>query len=479
MTLKINLDNKLWFKKILILVIILFTITSCKQEPIANYAILSGIINNAENNQIQISSMFTSISVDTVPKYNKILKLDDTGSFSDTIYLNNEKDFFLGLYRNSALLHLTPGANLQIIGDFKDASKLKFSGTNANINTYFHKKSQILDKFEARGNDTYKVYEKEFIKQQEAKYNEYLNLLNSSSGLSDEFINNEKKDITYRNIQSYITYDSRYKMVMGEDSPNLTSLIYNKISNFDYQNIDEYKRSTHYAFLLRSYYQYAYEKTTDFWATDPIEFLKFITKTVSNKNIIQELFMLYAPYGITKTKELVAYYKMFNENVSNKRYRDVITTQYNDLVKLIPGQPSPEFVNYKNADGGTNSLTDFRGKYVYIDVWATWCGPCKEEIPFLKKVEDAYHGNKNIEFLSISVDVKNNLKKWQNFVKDNKLGGVQLIADKDFKSEFIQKYQIQGIPKFILLDKEGNIVASDAPRPSDFELITLFNELEI
>ena len=70
---------------------------------------------------------------------------------------------------------------------------------------------------------------------------------------------------------------------------------------------------------------------------------------------------------------------------------------------LPTGAASPTFTNYENYAGGTTSLEDLKGKYVYVDVWATWCGPCKREIPSLKKVEKEFHG-KNIEFVSISVD---------------------------------------------------------------------------
>ena len=64
-------------------------------------------------------------------------------------------------------------------------------------------------------------------------------------------------------------------------------------------------------------------------------------------------------------------------------------------------------------------------------------------------------------------------------VKDKELGGIQLFTGNDFKSEFIEDYFVMGIPKFILLDPNGNIVKSSAPRPSDAKLIDLFNQLEI
>ncbi len=132
--------------------------------------------------------------------------------------------------------------------------------------------------------------------------------------------------------------------------------------------------------------------------------------------------------------------------------------------------------DYENHKGGKTKLEDLRGKYVYIDVWATWCGPCRAEIPFLKKVEEKYHG-KNIEFVSISVDVDKDHEKWVTFVKEKELGGIQLFADKNWNSEFMKSYGINSIPRFILLDPKGNIVKSDAERPSSPALQTELDKL--
>lgn len=121
------------------------------------------------------------------------------------------------------------------------------------------------------------------------------------------------------------------------------------------------------------------------------------------------------------------------------------------------------------------ALSDFQGKYVFIDVWATWCGPCKYEIPYLKELEQKYHG-KNITFLSISVDRQKDKEKWKKMILKEGLGGIQLLADKEIESQFIKDYFIEGIPRFILLDPKGNIISYDTPRPSEPELITLFTE---
>ena len=164
---------------------------------------------------------------------------------------------------------------------------------------------------------------------------------------------------------------------------------------------------------------------------------------------------------VNQKKGYISSYKEFIK-LSYEDYKLKFATTFDHLVK---GKPSPRFSNYENFNGGTTSLKDFTGKYVYIDIWATWCGPCKIEIPHLKKIEAEYKG-KNIAFVSISVDRTEDKEKWRKMVKDESLGGIQLFDSKNFYSDFIKGYEIKGIPRFILIDPDGNIVDADAPRPS-------------
>ena len=163
--------------------------------------------------------------------------------------------------------------------------------------------------------------------------------------------------------------------------------------------------------------------------------------------------------------DFVALIKKDNEmrmNYLKKNY------QANLAKSKLNNTMSPSF-DYENHKGGKTKLADLSGKYVYVDVWATWCGPCRAEIPSLKAIEENYHG-KNIEFVSISIDVAKDHDKWKNFVSDKSLGGVQLFADKDWNSDFMNGYGINSIPRFILIDPNGKIVKSDAARPSDPKL---------
>ncbi|MDD3723391.1 MAG: thioredoxin-like domain-containing protein [Lutibacter sp.] len=148
------------------------------------------------------------------------------------------------------------------------------------------------------------------------------------------------------------------------------------------------------------------------------------------------------------------------------------------LTRLGKGKASPVFENYENFKGGKTSLADLKGKYAYLDIWATWCAPCKAEIPFLKALEKEYEG-KNIQFVSISVDKPEAYETWKKMVADEQLGGIQLYADNNFESQFILDYGINSIPRFILIDTEGNIVDADVLRPSNPKLKELFTELGI
>jgi len=121
------------------------------------------------------------------------------------------------------------------------------------------------------------------------------------------------------------------------------------------------------------------------------------------------------------------------------------------------------------------NISDLKGKSVYVDVWATWCGPCKAEIPSLKKVEHDY-SDKNIEFVSISIDELKDKDKWLKFVLEEELGGTQIMGEDAWKSEIVTAYEIKGIPRFLLIDDKGKIVSADAPRPSSETLRELLDE---
>ncbi|WP_309614441.1 TlpA disulfide reductase family protein [Flavobacterium sp.] len=135
--------------------------------------------------------------------------------------------------------------------------------------------------------------------------------------------------------------------------------------------------------------------------------------------------------------------------------------------KKMDNLKAPSF-DFENHAGGKTTLESLKGKYVYIDLWATWCGPCRAEIPFLKELEKSLH-DKNIAFVSISTDSEKDHEKWRTFVKEKELTGIQLYADRA-NMDFIKAFNVNTIPRFILIDPSGTVVDADAARPSDPKL---------
>lgn len=140
------------------------------------------------------------------------------------------------------------------------------------------------------------------------------------------------------------------------------------------------------------------------------------------------------------------------------------------LATLKRGDTGLDF-SYADNKGKTVKMSDLKGKVVVIDVWATWCGPCKAEIPSLKKLEEEMKG-KDVQIVSISVDDLKDKAKWEKMIVDEKLGGLQLFAGGS-GNDLSKYYKVNTIPRFLLFDKEGKIISVDAPRPSEPALKTL------
>ena len=161
-----------------------------------------------------------------------------------------------------------------------------------------------------------------------------------------------------------------------------------------------------------------------------------------------------------KYDEIVTYFARYLTTESHHRRMDELSA------KLYVGNKGDKAANftYPDRNGKMVSLSDFKGKIVVVDVWATWCGPCRKEIPALIKLEKEMHG-KDVVFIGVSVDEKKDHQKWLEALDKEGLEGVQLFADG--WSQIVKDYKIKGIPRFMVFDREGNVIMIDAPRPSE------------
>ena len=112
-----------------------------------------------------------------------------------------------------------------------------------------------------------------------------------------------------------------------------------------------------------------------------------------------------------------------------------------------------------DENGKTVQLSDYvkPGQYNMVEFWASWCGPCRGEIPHLRHVYDAYGKGKDA-FNMISVSIDDKEKDWKQALKEENMKWTQLCDLKGWKGEVINKYKIQGVPFCLILDKEGRII---------------------
>lgn len=173
--------------------------------------------------------------------------------------------------------------------------------------------------------------------------------------------------------------------------------------------------------------------------------------------------------GLDEADKLIAMYRKHVKDAKSIEKFDALCAKWE---KLRSGNPSAASFSYPDINGKTVSMADLKGKYIYIDVWATWCGPCRGELPALKELEEKYAG-KDIHFVSMSCD--KNKKAWENMVTKDELKGIQLHMGTD--KTFMDAYLINGIPRFILLDRDGKIISANMTRPSDPKTVEKFNAL--
>ena len=154
-------------------------------------------------------------------------------------------------------------------------------------------------------------------------------------------------------------------------------------------------------------------------------------------------------------------YKHFAEQFIEK-YEDLLPLESADLKKKIKqkeammiGGKAPDFV-LNTPDGNPVSLANFRGKVTLVDFWASWCGPCRRENPYVAKLYEKYkdHG---FEILGVSLD--NNRERWLAAIEKDGLPWTHVSDLKKWKSAPLAMYGVRSIPHTVLLDREGNIIA--------------------
>lgn len=212
------------------------------------------------------------------------------------------------------------------------------------------------------------------------------------------------------------------------------------------------------------------------------ELMDYTNKLVTNPNVRKQMVRIigqdYYTYG-DGSGNYETFTKRFKEFAGEDvAMVDQMYAQFMEVKKAkektASGTPAPD-ITLDLPDGSQVQLKDLaKGKFTYIDVWATWCGPCKREIPHMAKLVEKFKGNDKVQFISISVD--EDVNAWKKMIEADKPAWPQYNIHGKTNAQFSADWGITGIPRFIMIDKNGNIFAADASRPSNEKTAEIIEE---
>lgn len=169
------------------------------------------------------------------------------------------------------------------------------------------------------------------------------------------------------------------------------------------------------------------------------------------------------------------YLNIFNAECKNDFYKNAIAKKKNESSTMLysGGVDQLKPMNEKKSTNIKEVIASNKGKIILLDFWASWCAPCRMEMPFAQKLKQKFNNDK-VVFICISID--ENTEDW---LKASQAEGLKhnnfLLMNAD-NSPFLKEYKVSGIPRYFLLDKDGKVISEDAPRPSEEALERLIRK---
>lgn len=360
------------------------------------------------------------------------------------------------------LLYLTPGDNLEIHFNAKDGSKTVFKGEGAEANQYL---ANFTLCFSGDGGGSFLEGDKndkdgdiELTKQLvDSLAVNQLKKLEGIKGLSADFRKIERGRIFAHLANTYWGYFFLQKELNMDNVAAEKKKFVSKIRPYVEHISNE--------FMSDSCIEHPDVRTV--MKRCVVDDSILAVSPSSNSNVYEYLTLLSLKNAIEEecSTEIVAKATSILGTFKNKDLADNLREAIRSVETLLKGNIAYDII-LENPDGKPAKLSDYKGKTIYVDFWATWCGPCIGETPYFSKLKEKYN-NTDVVFISVSLDKKKN--DWKNFIKEEKSSAVQYIAA-DLK-KLANDWQIKGIPRFLIIDKNFRIVNANAPRPSTGEKI--------
>lgn len=381
------------------------------------------------------------------------ITLNEDNRFNVTFDLDEPTYYRLG--RN--LLYLNPGDNIELFCNMDEPRAASFKGDAAEtVEACEYLKSKPFPKggsYITEGNILKDNLSKEKIRERIAnRVEERQTELASLKNVSKKFTKIENARIQFDGanaLMSYAMYGSYYAKIPQDQVQKFVD----ESNAFFKKDIDSYcAKGNDIDFLNIDTYFAVVDKCAELTGKENMD--PKIFEYINAYSLIMNLgFKGPIASVLTEKEKCLA-------DMKTPEYIDAINKTFKKYDGIMPGKSAPE-LNMKNRAGEPVKLSDYKGQIVVIDVWATWCGPCKAESPFFEKLAVKYKDNSDLKFVSISID--SDLKAWEKYLTKHEKVSEQLICN---RAEF-EKYILVGVPRFMVIDKEGKIVDIYAPAPSN------------
>ena len=403
--------------------------------------------------------------------------LNQDGTFSLEVPLTAERELILQHGREQSRFFAGPGDSLHITLDADQFDEtLRYDGRGAGVGasnflaqwflTYEDESAQRTSFEQIKELDPvdYQAWRKGHYEAQQA----FVTEMADKYALSEAFVNHFHTSLTYDWAGDLMIYPAYHAYLNRmETDPVLPAEYYDFLDQVALQAPGALAVNA-YPQFIQSYLTHATPVPEGAEAASALDKYAFAGEILTGEPLalVQGLLLKSVmEYGNVNT--IAELYAAYVEAATVPAYVQALAPLYDQALRMAPGQPAPDFTAV-DPDGKAVALSDLKGKVVYMDFWASWCGPCRREMPASRELQERFADEKDVVFLYVSID--DSEAAWRQAMEQEQLGGVHLFSQ-GWQSAAPVAYGVEGIPSYFLIHKDGTIANAHAPRPSAGEAL--------
>ena len=456
-------------KKLLFFVLVVI-VAACS-GPSKNKVKISGVIDNPTAGEVEVFYYkdFLMNEMETVT-----VKLGSDNRFKASLPLETGQFVYVRLPRRNVALYLLPGADVEVRFDAENPDVLpEISGELVNESRFMFAYTNTIERNYARGLVINRMSEMpapdflEYLSTVRQTKHDFIASYEDLALLEPVFVSTMTTNIDYEYYSLMLEFPMYYAYFNpGGEEPELGDTYYSFLSEAT-RFSDDKMIARSYVSFLGSYLNYLVEQHEETEGDErgyfeiQYDYGKANFTGKSRDYILSQALISAMNFGEADRAQLM--YDDYLAVAQAADYIAMVKKDYETIQSLSPGKKAPDFT-LTDIDGNKVSLSDFRGKVVYLDFWASWCGPCMREVPHAKSLKEKLAQQDDLIFLYVSIDTDE--QAWRNTVAEHDIKGVHLNVSGTRESAPLL-YNVKGVPTFYIIGRDGNIFDNRPPRPSN------------